>query len=136
MRAIAAYFQPSTLHSRFHQPRILPDRQMLSSGQRARKERFPRLQLQDVYSGLNSHPRLVSHLELHWLARLLLRDGHSVPYSSSDTDIVQIYSDEITPAKLTIDRQTEHCQVAFALRKLQADPDRPPLSASRAAFDR
>ena len=51
-------------------------------------------------------------------AGLLLDHSRAVPHAPSNANVVQTYSDEITPAQLAIDRQIEHREIAFALLRL------------------
>jgi hypothetical protein len=83
--------------------------------------------LQNVNPRLNRYPRLIGDLELHWPPGFLLDYSRSVSHAPSNADIVQTYSDEITPAQLAVDRQIEHCEIAFAFLQLEADTNRPDL---------
>jgi hypothetical protein len=109
---------------------------MLSSGQRTREEVSPCLELQNVDPGLNGCPSLVGDFKLDRPARFLLDHCRSVPYAPSNTNIVETYSDEITPPQLAVDRQIEHREIASAAPAVSEHGSSRPLSVSKAAFDR
>jgi hypothetical protein len=54
---------------------------------------------------------------------LLLPDRCSIRRISTGSDILDLYCDDVTTAKLTVDRQIEHGKVANATLDLEFRPD-------------
>jgi hypothetical protein len=61
----------------------------------------------------------------------LLTDRCAIRGISAGGDILDPDGDDITAAKLTVDRQIEHGQVASAAFDLEFRPDRPDVSGSQ-----
>src|SRR5437870_853380 len=60
-------------------------------------------------------------------ASLLLSYGCAVRRVSARSDITDLDRDDIATAKLTVDRQIEHCKVAGATVDLEFRPNRPDV---------
>jgi hypothetical protein len=72
-----------------------------------------------------SWTRLLRDFELDGSAGLSLDDRCAVAQPAADAQIVDLQTDEIAAPQFAVDRQVEHCEVAFARLDLKADPDIP-----------
>jgi len=63
-----------------------------------------------------------------------LTDRCAIRGISAGGDILDPDGDDITAAKLTVDRQIEHGEVASAAFDLEFCPDRPDVSGSQRCF--
>jgi hypothetical protein len=63
-----------------------------------------------------------------------LSDGCAIRRVAAGGDILDPDSDDITPSKLTVDCQIEHCEVASAAFDLELRPIRPDVFGSQRGF--
>jgi hypothetical protein len=68
---------------------------------------------------------LLRDLELNWTAGLVLDNCRSVSHVTADGDVIDSKADEIAAAKLAVDGEVEHRQIAFAAPDLKSDTNGP-----------
>src|ERR1700730_2412854 len=70
---------------------------------------------------------LLAQFKSDWPPGLLLQQSRSIRRVPADGDIPDPDGDDVTAAKLTVDRQIEHGEVASAAFDLEFRPDRPDV---------
>jgi hypothetical protein len=70
---------------------------------------------------------LFRDLELNRTAGLVLDDRCSVSHVSAGSNLIDPKADEIAAAKLAVDGEVEHRQIAFAVLDLKSDANGPDL---------
>jgi hypothetical protein len=75
----------------------------------------------------NSGSRGLRQLELHRPLRFPLDHHGSREYPVPERDVAYSKTDEIAAAKLAIDSQVEHREIADGIRILKVDSDRPNI---------
>src|SRR6516165_8903705 len=81
-----------------------------------------------IIDGLAS---LLTHFKTNRPAGLLLPDGCAIRRVAGGSNIIDSHGNNITAAKLAVDRQIEHGEVASAAFDLEFGPDRPDVSGSQ-----
>jgi hypothetical protein len=77
---------------------------------------------------------LFSDLELDRPTGLLLDDRRPILHPAADAHIANSEPHEVAAPELTVDREVEEGEVAFALFKLEPNADRPDISGSQRAL--
>src|SRR3954463_13283573 len=110
-----------------HDPRVLASRNMGRTRHSARKEVLVTAKLSLLQPDSNCRSRRLRQLELHRPLSFFLDHHGPREYLGSMCDVAYSERDEIAAAKLAVDSQVEHGQIANCMRVLKVNSDGPNL---------
>src|SRR4051812_5036828 len=117
-----------------HDPRVLASRNMGRTRHPARKEVLVTSKLSLLQPGSNCRSRRLRQLELHRPLSLFLDHHGPREYLGPVRDVAYSKADEIAAAKLAVDSQVEHGQIADCMRVLKVNSDSPESFGFKGGF--
>src|SRR5215210_3459143 len=110
-----------------HDPRVLASRNMRRTRHPAWKEVLVTAKLSLLQPYSNCRSRRLSQLELHRPLSFFLDHHGPREHLGSMRDVAYSKAHEIAAAKLAVDSQVEHGQIADCMRVLKVNSDRPDV---------
>src|SRR3954469_158824 len=110
-----------------HDPRVLASRNMGRTRHPARKEVLVTAKLSLLQPDSNCRPRRLSQLELHRPLSFFLDHHGPRAYLGSMRDVAYSKAHDIAAAKLAVDSQVEHGEIADRMHVLKVNSDSPDI---------